>query len=67
MQKKWERREKKLEKRKTGMRVTGRSVFTLQGILKRKADLAARTTKPKIKPKTAKRKTAKSRTRKKRA
>jgi hypothetical protein len=67
MQKKWERREKKLEKRKTGMRVTGRSVFTLQGILKRRADVAAKSTKPKIKTKTAKPKTVKSRTRKKRA
>ena len=67
MQKKWERRDKKLEKRKTGMRVSGRSVFTLQGILKRKADMAAKSTKPKTKTKTAKRKTVKSRTRKKRA
>lgn len=37
---KWKRREKKLVKKKTGMRVTGRSVFVLQDILKKKADKA---------------------------
>jgi hypothetical protein len=35
---KWKRREKKLEKRKRGMRVTGRSVFVIQEIQKKKAD-----------------------------
>ncbi len=68
MEEKWKRREKKLEKRKTGMRVSGRSVFTLQGILKRRAEEAAKPSKPKKKKtKAAKRKTAKPRKRKKRA
>ncbi|MEX1248809.1 MAG: hypothetical protein WEA61_10045 [Anaerolineales bacterium] len=37
---KWKRREKKIEKRKRGMRVSGRSVFTLQEIKKKKAEEA---------------------------
>ena len=41
---KWKRREKKLVKKKTGMRVTGRSVFVLQDILKKKADKAKKNT-----------------------
>jgi hypothetical protein len=64
MAEKWERREKKLEKRKKGMRVSGRSVFTLQAILKRKADDAAKPAKKKTKRKTAKSK-AKKKTRSK--
>jgi hypothetical protein len=39
---KWQRREKKLQKKKLGMRVSGRSVFTLQEILRRKAEQARR-------------------------
>ena len=39
---KWQRREKKLQKKKQGMRVSGRSVFTLQEILRRKAEQARR-------------------------
>lgn len=39
---KWKRREQKLHKRKTGMQVSGRSVFTLQEILRRKAETARR-------------------------
>lgn len=35
---KWKQRERKLRKRKEGMRVTGRSVFTLQEIQRRKAE-----------------------------
>lgn len=38
----WKRREKKLRKRKEGMRVSGRSVFTLQEIVRRKAEEARR-------------------------
>lgn len=65
MREKWQRREKKLEKRQKGMRVSGRSVFTLQSILKRKAEEAAKPAKktkrksakvkPKTKPRTKKR------------
>lgn len=36
----WKRREMKLEKKRTGMKVVGRSVFTLQEILGRKAEEA---------------------------
>lgn len=34
---KWKRRETKLKKKRTGMKVIGRSVFTLQEIIRRKA------------------------------
>ncbi|MCW5876090.1 MAG: hypothetical protein KIS85_04325 [Anaerolineales bacterium] len=34
---KWQRREKKLLKKKQAMRISGRSVFTLQEIARRKA------------------------------
>jgi len=46
--KKWKRREKKLEKRKRGMQVSGRSVFTIQEIQKKKAEKAkkSRSVKP---------------------
>lgn len=37
---KWKHREKKLLKKKLGMKVSGRSVFTLQEILQRKAEEA---------------------------
>lgn len=46
---KWKRRETKLQKRKTGMKVTGRSIFTLQEIQKKKAE-AVRRAKPKKRP-----------------
>jgi hypothetical protein len=39
---KWKRREGKLRKKKEGMRVSGRSVFTLQEIIRRKAEEARR-------------------------
>lgn len=61
MVEKWKRRDKKLEKRKKGMRVTGRSVFTLQAILKRKAEEAK---KPKVKSKKKRIKPAKAATKK---
>lgn len=48
---KWERRDAKLRKKKTGMQVSGRSVFTIQAVQKKKAE-AARKSKPKTKPKT---------------
>ena len=35
---KWKQRERKLRKQKEGMRVTGRSIFTLQEIQRRKAE-----------------------------
>jgi hypothetical protein len=35
---KWKRRESKLDRRKGGMQVVGRSIFTLQQIQKKKAD-----------------------------
>jgi hypothetical protein len=35
---KWKRRESKLEKRKRGMQVVGRSIFTLQQVQKKKAE-----------------------------
>jgi hypothetical protein len=44
---KWERREKKLAKRKRGMRISGRSIFTLQEILRRKGQQAKREREPK--------------------
>jgi hypothetical protein len=50
---KWKRRDKKLRKKRTGMRVSGRSVFTIQEGLKKKAELA-RKSKPKAKPKVRK-------------
>lgn len=50
---KWTRREEKQRKKKHGMRVSGRSVFTLQEVQKKKAD-AARKAKPKTKPDTKK-------------
>lgn len=53
---KWTRRDEKQRKKKHGMRVTGRSVFTLQAVQKKKAD-EARKSKPKTKLRT--RKTAK--------
>jgi len=37
---KWKRREEKLRKKRKGMQVSGRSVFTLQEILKKKAEQA---------------------------
>lgn len=37
---KWTRREAKLEKKKHGMRVTGRSVFTLQEMQRKRAEAA---------------------------
>jgi len=40
---KWKRRAKKLEKRKRGMQVSGRSVFTIQEIKKKKAEQARKT------------------------
>jgi hypothetical protein len=52
LKEKWKRREKKLEKRKTGMRVSGRSVFTLQAILKRKTDEARKPAKKKTQKKS---------------
>jgi hypothetical protein len=48
-EKKWKRRDEKLRKRKHGMRVSGRSVFTIQAVQKKKAD-TAKTAKPKSKP-----------------
>jgi hypothetical protein len=41
---KWEQREEKLRKKREAMRVSGRSVFVLQEILKKKADEARRRT-----------------------
>jgi hypothetical protein len=41
---KWEQREEKLRKKREAMRVSGRSVFVLQEILKKKADEARRKT-----------------------
>jgi hypothetical protein len=35
---KWKRRESKLGKRRDGMKVVGRSIFTLQQIQKKKAE-----------------------------
>ncbi len=37
---KWERREAKLEKKKHGMRVSGRSIFTLQEMQRKRAEAA---------------------------
>ncbi|MCL5428486.1 MAG: hypothetical protein M1347_01615 [Chloroflexi bacterium] len=48
---KWKRREKKIEKRKRGMRVSGRSVFTLQEIQKKKAEQAKKSKSAKAKKK----------------
>jgi hypothetical protein len=53
--KKWERREEKLRKKKSGMRVSGRSIFTIQAVQKKKAE-AARKSKPKVKRKTKRKK-----------
>lgn len=50
---KWIRRDEKQRKKKHGMQVSGRSVFTLQEVQKKKAD-AARKAKPKTKPRTKK-------------
>jgi hypothetical protein len=47
---KWKRREEKLRKKRQGMQVSGRSVFTIQEILKKKAE-QARKSKRKSKPK----------------
>lgn len=52
---KWERRDAKLRKKKTGMRVSGRSVFTIQAVLKKKAQAAGQT-KSKAKRKTKRKK-----------
>jgi hypothetical protein len=52
---KWERRESKLRKKKSGMRVSGRSIFTIQAVQKKKAE-AARKSKPKTKRKTKRKK-----------
>lgn len=38
MTEKWERREAKLEKKKHGMRVSGRSIFTLQEMQRKRAE-----------------------------
>ena len=38
MAEKWKQRERKLRKKKEGMRVTGRSIFTLQELQRRKAE-----------------------------
>ncbi|QYK50200.1 MAG: hypothetical protein KF701_07335 [Anaerolineales bacterium] len=54
---KWTRRDEKQRKKKHGMRVTGRSIFTLQAVQKKKADQAAKS-KPKTKARS-KKKTAK--------
>jgi hypothetical protein len=48
---KWKRRDKKLLKKKTGMRVTGRSIFTIQEIQKKKAEAVKKGKKPKAKTK----------------
>ena len=40
MNEKWKSREEKLRKKREGMRVSGRSVFTLQEIIRRKAEEA---------------------------
>ncbi|MCW5878020.1 MAG: hypothetical protein KIS80_04045 [Anaerolineales bacterium] len=44
---KWQRREQKLQKKKSAMRVSGRSVFTLQEIARRKAAEAKQAKSPK--------------------
>ena len=46
---KWKRRESKLRKRRLGMRVSGRSVFTLQEIQKKKAEKARKTSRKRSK------------------
>jgi hypothetical protein len=51
---KWKRREKKLLKKKTGMRVTGRSIFTIQEIQRKKAEAIKKG--KKLKAKTKKKK-----------
>jgi hypothetical protein len=53
---KWTRREKKLLKKKTGMRVTGRSIFTIQEIQRKKAEAIKKGKKPKTKAKNKKKK-----------
>lgn len=50
---KWKRRDEKLRKKREGMRVSGRSVFTVQAILKKRAE-QARKSKRKAKPKARK-------------
>jgi hypothetical protein len=42
MKSKWKSREEKLRKKREGMQVSGRSVFTLQEITRRKAEEARR-------------------------
>ncbi len=42
MKEKWKSREEKLRKKREGMRVSGRSVFTLQEIIRRKAEEAGK-------------------------
>jgi hypothetical protein len=37
---KWKRRDEKLRKEKQGMRISGRSIFTLQEVIRRKAEQA---------------------------
>jgi phosphotransferase system HPr-like phosphotransfer protein len=37
-QEKWKQRDRKLHKKKEGMRVSGRSIFTLQELQRRKAE-----------------------------
>jgi hypothetical protein len=51
---KWKRREKKLLKKKAGMRVTGRSIFTIQEIQKKKAEAIKKGKKTKAKLKKSK-------------
>ena len=51
---KWKRRDAKLRKKKTGMRVSGRSVFVLQEIQKKKAEAAKRSKPSKRKKKKKK-------------
>ncbi|MEX2144694.1 MAG: hypothetical protein WD740_08860 [Anaerolineales bacterium] len=48
-QERWKRREEKLRKEKLGMRVSGRSIFTLQELIRRKAEDARKAKKPKTK------------------
>lgn len=45
---KWTRREAKLEKKKHGMRISGRSIFTLQEMQCKRAE-AAKAETPKVK------------------
>lgn len=59
---KWKRRDDKLHKRKHGMRVSGRSVFTIQAVQKKKAEAAKVSKKAAAKPRA--KKATKSRPRK---